>query len=76
MYPIHETMNNRLPKAQPASQAPANSLGRTVGTAVAQAAAIVIIAKLVDVLFESFMSRRRAQQAHAPQSGRREEVVA
>ena len=76
MYPIHETMNNRLPKAPSASPAPANSLGRTVGTAVAQAAAIVIIAKLVDVLFESFMSRRRAQQTQAPQRGRREEVVA
>ena len=76
MYPIHETMNNRLPKTQSASPAPTSSLGRTVGTAVAQAAAIVIIAKLVDVLFEAFMSRRRAQQAQPPQRSRREEAVA
>ena len=76
MYPIHETMNNRLPKAQSASAAPANSLGRTVGTAVAQAAAIVIIAKLVDVLFEAFMSRRRAQQQVQPPQRHPEHVHA
>ncbi len=73
---MYESMNgtgvSRLPKNQTPSQTPApqttaSSLGRTVGTALVQAAAIVVVAKLVDVLVESFMSRRRTQQAQQPQ---------
>ena len=78
---MYESMNgtgmSRLPKVNaPASASPVtNALGRTVGTAVVQAVAVVV-ARIVDALLESYMNRRRAQQAPAPQRSRREEAVA
>lgn len=75
MYPMHEVSNNRLPRT-PVRTAPEKTFVQSMGTMAAQAAAVVIIAKLVDVAIEAFMNRRRAQQAQAPQRGRREEVVA
>lgn len=81
MYESHMngTGVSRLPKIQtPASASPGtNALGRTVGTAVVQAVAVVVVARIVDALLESYMNRRRAQQqAQAPQRSRREEAVA
>ncbi len=81
MYESHLSGNgvSRLPKipAQSASASPVtNALGRTVGTAVVQAVAVVVVARIVDALLESYMNRRRAQQAQAPQRSRREEAVA
>ena len=79
---MYESMNgtgmSRLPKVNaPASASPVtNALGRTVGTAVVQAVAVVVVARIVDALLESYMNRRRAQQAPAPQRSRREEAVA
>jgi hypothetical protein len=64
---------SRIPKAERTFGGATTPLVRSVGTAVAQAAAVVIIAKIVDVLFEALMSRRRARQAQAPQYGHREE---
>lgn len=80
MYPM-SNMNgtNRLargdarPPAVSSSSSP--TLGKAIGGALIQAAAIVIVAKLVDVAVESFINRRRAQQAQAPQRNRREDAV-
>jgi hypothetical protein len=72
---MYESMNgtgmSRLPKVQaPAPASPVtNALGRTVGTAVVQAVAVVVVARIVDALLESYMNRRRAQQQ--PQPGAR-----
>jgi len=77
MYPIPEVSNNRLPKATNASSpSTPTSVTHVVGTALVQAAAVVVVAKLVDALIEAFMSRRRSRQEQAPQRNRREEVVA
>jgi hypothetical protein len=75
MYPIPETSNNRLPKTQTRGDATPPSVTHVVGTALVQAAAVVVVAKLVDALIEAFMSRRRARQEQ-PQRGRREEHAA
>ena len=73
MYPMHDVSNNRLPKSQPRpTAAPEKSFAQSMGTIAAQAACVVVIAKLVDIAIEAFMNRRRAQ-AHAPQRARREE---
>jgi hypothetical protein len=75
MYPMPVNTNNRLPKAE-SRLVPEKTFAQSMGTMAAQAACVVVIAKLVDLAFEAFMNRRRAQQAQAPQRGRREEVVA
>jgi hypothetical protein len=69
MYPLNEISNNRLPRT-PAR--PEKTFVQSMGTMAAQAACVVVIAKLVDVAVEAFMNRKRQQQ---PQR-RREEVVA
>ena len=69
---------NRLPRSDvrpPSSSTMTPTLGKAIGGALIQAAAIVIVAKLVDVAIESFLNRRRQQQAQAPQRNRREEAV-
>ena len=72
MYePMNGTGTNRLAKIQAPATAGSpmqNSVGRTVGTALVQAAAIVVVAKVVDAVLEAFLNRRRAQQqAQQPQ---------
>jgi len=74
MYPLNEISNNRLPRT-PVRSAPEKTFVQSMGTMAAQAATVVIIAKLIDVAIEAFMNRRR-QQAQQPQRSRREEVVA
>jgi len=77
MYGMNNSVNgtNRLPKSESraAAESTTPTLGKAIGGAVLQAAAIVIVAKLVDVAVEAFMNRRRAQQQ--PQRTRREEAV-
>jgi hypothetical protein len=79
MYPMNNgvTGTSRLPRGESRTSTdgvPPNTLGRAIGGAVLQAAAIVIVAKIVDVAVDAFMNRRRAQQ-HQPQRSRREEAV-
>jgi len=76
MYPIPETSNNRLPKTQARGESAPPTVSNVVGTALVQAAAVVVVAKLVDALIEAFMSRRRARQEQQPQRSRREEHAA
>jgi hypothetical protein len=76
MYGIPEVSNNRLPKTQTRGDATPPSVTHVVGTALVQAAAVVVVAKIVDAVIEAFMSRRRARQEQVPQRGRREEHAA
>ena len=66
MYESHVNgTTNRLPKgaaSMGSTPAASSSLGRAVGTALVQAAAIVVVAKVVDAVLESFLARRRQQQ--------------
>jgi heme O synthase-like polyprenyltransferase len=73
---IPDVSNNRLPKTQTrgGDSAPP-SVTHVVGTALVQAAAVVVVAKIVDAVIEAFMSRRRARQEQ-PQRNRREEHAA
>ena len=72
--PVNSNGVNRLPKeAAPSSISP--TVGRALGTMVVQAAAVVLVAKIVDVAIEAFMNRRRERQ-QAPQRARREEHAA
>jgi hypothetical protein len=79
MYPMNGVSStNRLARSdvRPSTASSSSStLGKAIGGAVLQAAAIVIVAKLVDVAIESFVNRRRERQQPAPQRGRREEPV-
>jgi hypothetical protein len=79
MYPMNSNgvgAANRLPRESRAAAAESSSptLGKAIGGAVLQAAAIVIVAKVVDMAVEAFVNRRRERQ-QAPQRGRREEPV-
>jgi hypothetical protein len=78
MYGLSNNGTSRLPRVEarvPSSSSVTPTLGKAIGGALIQAAAIVIVAKLVDVAIESFVNRRRQQQAQAPQRNRREEPV-
>jgi hypothetical protein len=76
MYPVMNGNGaSRLPKTEPHVEASSSSsLGRTVGAACAQALAVVVVAKLVDMAIDAFVTRRRERQQQ-PQRGRREEPV-
>lgn len=74
--PVNSNGVNRLPKeAAPAPSSINPTVGRALGTMVVQAAAVVLVAKIVDVAIEAFMNRRRERQ-QAPQRARREEPAA
>ena len=76
MYGLNNNGASRLPRVDarvPSSASSSPTLTKAIGGALIQAAAIVIVAKLVDVAIESFVNRRRQQQAQAPQRNRREE---
>lgn len=82
---MYESMNgagvNRLPRNTKPETPPAptggSTLGKTIGTTLIQAAAIVVAVKIVDAVIELAMARlRKPRQQPQPGRARQEEMAA
>jgi hypothetical protein len=69
---------NRMPRSSSSSSSATtpsstSTLGKTVGTTLIQAAALVVCIKVVDILVDAALSRFRKPRPEQPARNRREE---